>query len=270
MELLVLGPLEVRHGAMPTPLPGAKARQLLTLLALRPNQSVAADVLVDELWEGDPPRTADSALRVHICHVRRTLLQDGDSEGPTARLALGPGGYLLHVATDELDSLLFESLLRQGREASLRGAAHVAEETLKTALAYWRGPALGDARHLAACVPEAERLEQLRLSAVDEYAEVSLSLNNNAAVVELLTDVVREFPLHEALVGRLMVALYRCGRPAEALQTFARLQQQLAGVGLKPSAEVRQVETDILLERRHLEFVDRGGRAAHTARRPSA
>ncbi|MDQ1708886.1 MAG: hypothetical protein QOG49_271, partial [Frankiaceae bacterium] len=163
----------------------------------------------------------------------------------------------LNVAPPELDALQFESLVRQGRAASMRGAALVAEEMLKTALACWRGPALADARHLAACAAEAERLEQLRVSAVDEYAQVSLSLNNNAAVVELLADVVREFPLHEALIGHLMVALYRCGRPAEALQAFARLEEQLAGVGLSPSAEVRRLETDILLERRNLEFVDR-------------
>ena len=254
MELLVLGPLEVRHGAVPTVLTGAKARELLTLLALRPNQPVAADVLIDELWEGKPPRTAESALRVHIWHVRRAL-QSPESEEPEPRLVLGSGGYVLHVATAELDSLQFESLLRQGRDASLRGAAHVAEETLRAALACWRGPALADGRHLAACGPEAERLEQLRLSAVDEYAQVSLSLNNNAAVIELLADVVREFPLHESLIGHLMVALYRCGRPAEALQTFARLKEQLAGVGLTPSAEVRRLETDILLERRNLAFV---------------
>ena len=260
MELLVLGPLEVRHGAVPMVLPGAKARELLTLLALRPNQPVAADVLIDELWEGKPPRTAESALRVHISHVRRAL-EPGETDGPSARLVLGPGGYVLHVATAELDSLQFESLLRQGREASLRGAAHVAEETLRTALACWRGSALADARHLAACAPEAERLEQLRVSAVDEYAQVSLSLNNNAAVIELLADVVREYPLHEALIGHLMVALYRCGRPAEALQTLSRLEAQLAGVGLAPSAEVRRLETDILLERRNLEFVGRSAAA---------
>ena len=254
MELLVLGPLEVRHGALPTVLTGAKARELLTLLALRPNRPVAADVLIDELWEGRPPRTAQSALRVHIWHVRRAL-ESSESEEPEPRVVLGSGGYVLQVATAELDSLHFESLLRQGRDASLRGAAHVAEETLKAALACWRGPALVDARHLAGCAAEAERLEQLRLSAVDEYAQVSLSLNNNAAVVELLADVVRDFPLHESLIGHLMVALYRCGRPAEALQTFARLKEQLAGFGLTPSGELRRLETDILLERRNLAFV---------------
>jgi len=256
VEIRVLGPLEVRHGEVPMILPGAKARELLSLLALRPNQPVAADVLMDELWEGKPPRTAASALRVHICHVRRAL-QPGESEERNTRLLLAPGGYVLRVAPPELDLLQFESMVRQGRAASMRGAAQVADEMLRTALACWRGPALADARHLAACAAEAERLEQLRVSAVDEYAQVSLSLNNNAAVVELLADVVREFPLHEALIGHLMVALYRCGRPAEALQTFARLEEQLVGVGLTPSAEVRRLETDILLERRNLEFVDR-------------
>ena len=126
MELLVLGPLEVRHGAVPMPLSGAKARELLVLLALRPNQAVAADVLIDELWEGKPPRTAESALRVHISHVRRALQPD-ESEGRNGRLVLGPGGYVLHAAPTELDSLQFEVLLRQGREAATRGAANAAE-----------------------------------------------------------------------------------------------------------------------------------------------
>ena len=259
VELRVLGPLEVRHGAAPMALPGAKPRELLALLTLRPNQAVSPAVLSEELWEGAAPPTAASALRVHIGRVRQ-VLEPERADGRSSRLTLDGAGYVLHVSTNDLDTLHFESLLDRGREANRAGDVTAAERHLAAALRLWRGPALVDVHHLAAAQHDIARLEQLRLSAVGEFADANLALGHHQAVVDMLFAEVRRFPLDEGLTARHMLALYRCGRQAEALRAFSTLTQQLDDeLGTGPSAALRQLETDILLQSEHLPFVHRLG-----------
>jgi len=274
----VLGPLEVWHDGAPVTLSGTKPRQLLALLAVRPNQPVSPGVLVDQLWDGSAPATAASALRVHVGRVRRALEPDKPAGGST-RLTLGAAGYVLHVSTDELDSLRFEHLLERGRDAQRGGDVAAAERHLCAALACWRGPALFDARDLRAAQSEIARLEQLRVSAVGEFADAKLALGQHRDVVDLLFTEVRRTPLDEAITARFMLALYRSGRAAEALRAFSTLQRHLdEELGAEPSAELRQLETEMLLHDQHLDFVDRpaappvpGERRGHTrliGRRP--
>jgi DNA-binding SARP family transcriptional activator len=259
VDLRVLGPLEVRHEGAAVALPGTKPRELLALLALRPNRPVSARVLSEELWEGAAPPTAASALRVHIGRVRQ-VLEPEKPEGRSSRLTLDGPGYTLHLSTDELDTLRFEASLGRGREASRAGDVAAAERHLAAALQGWRGPALVDVHHLAAAQPEIARLEQLRLSAVGEFADANLALGQHQAIVDMLFAEVRRFPLDESLIARHMLALYRGGRQAEALRAFSTFQQQLDDeLGTGPSAELRQLETDILLQSECLAFVDRSG-----------
>lgn len=257
----MLGPLEVWHEAAPVTLSGAKPRELLALLAVRPNQPVSPAALIDQLWDGAAPATAASALRVHVGRVRQAL-EPQKPDGRSERLTLDAAGYVLHVSTDELDSLRFEHLLDRGRDANRGGDVPAAERHLCAALACWRGPALLDVRDLAAAQGEIARLEQLRVSAVGEFADAKLALGHHREIVDLLFAEVRRTPLDEGLTARFMLALYRSGRQAEALRAFSTLQRQLDDeLGAEPSAELRQLETDMLLHEEHLDFVDRP--AAH-------
>lgn len=249
----MLGPLEIRGRSGSVSLPGSRARELLMLFAMRANRPISAKVLIDELWEAKPPPTAANAFRVHVSHARRSL--ETSEAATSSKISHGPAGYTLHVTNDELDSLRFESLVASGREADRCGDAGRAEEQFAAALRCWRGPAFADIRHLCACQAEVSRLDQLHASAIAEYSEVCLALGNHVPTIELLSEATREFPLDESMSRALMLAHYRCGRPALALRTFAELKHRLAGVGLEPSAELRRLETDILLERPELDFV---------------
>lgn len=249
VDLRILGPVEVWRAGEIGALPGAKPRQLLTLLATRPNQVVASEVLIDELWDQQPPSTAASALRVHLARVRRLL--EWCDEGTRRRLDLDAGGYVLRIEPDELDVLRFEHLVERGRDALAHGDVQGADRHLESALSLWRGPALADARDLAATKAAVTRLEQLRLGAVENLAEVRMTLGDAADAVDWLVNVVEEFPLHEGLAGHLMRALDRSGRSAEALRAYSRIQRDLdEQLGVAPSIELRRLEEDVLLQRR--------------------
>ena len=134
MELRILGPTEVRHDGSPVSLRGAKPRQLLVLLAMRPNRSVPSEELIEELWEGDPPPSAPTALRVHIGRLRQVLELDRNPSAPNGRLPAGPHGYVLRVEPDELDVQRFERLLVLAREADAHGDPGAAVPRLTEAL----------------------------------------------------------------------------------------------------------------------------------------
>jgi DNA-binding SARP family transcriptional activator len=255
MELRVLGPIEVRHDGSPVLLRGTKPRELLVLLAIRANHPVGAEQLIDELWEGDPPPSASTALRVHINRLRRILELDRSPHSPSARLPAGPHGYLLRVEPDELDAQRFERLVAFARDANANGDPAGAVPHLTDAFDLWRGTAYADARDLSAARSEVARLEELRAVAFEELADARLALVEHPLVVDVLTAAVREFPLRERLTGQLMLALYRCGRQADALRAFAeiagRLDRQL---GVVPSPELRRLEEDILMQRSTLQI----------------
>jgi len=257
VQLRVLGPLEVVHRDRVTEMARARPRELLALFATRPNRSISPQRLIDELWDGNPPPTATSALRVHIAHVRR-VLEPERVHGPSDRLALESGDYMLRVDSCELDSLRFEELVSSGRESSQRGDARFAEECLGAALQCWRGSAFPDIRGLSAAQGAIARLEQLRTAAIEELADLRLALGSPETVIELLVNAVDEYPLNEHLTGQLMLALYRAGRQAEALRAFANLARKLDDeLGLKPCPEICHLEEDILLQRRDLDLLSR-------------
>ena len=242
MDLRVLGALEIWHDDGPVFLRAAKPRQLLTILASRPDEPSPPDVLIDELWEGHPPTTAASALRTHVTQVRRALEPDR-SEGPSARLPLSPSGYVLRVAPSELDSCRFEALVIAACDANELGDPAAAARGLDDALALWRGPPLVDAHGLSAVTSEIARLEQLHVRAIEQLAEARLALGEHAALVNLLLDAVSAHPLNETFAAQLMLALYRSGRQAEALRVYGRLgdqlDQQLAIEPSEPPAAAR-------------------------------
>lgn len=250
LELRILGPIEVRHDGSPVKVRGTKPRELLALLAIRPNRPVTAEQLVDELWRNHPPPSAATALRVHIGRLRQALEPGRNTNSPSARLPAVPHGYLLRIEPDELDAQHFERLVLLAREAIAAGDPAGAVPQLTHALDLWRGSALSDIEDIAAARGEIARLEDLRAVAIEELADARLALGEHALVVDLVGVALTQFPLRERLTASLMLALYRSGRQAEALHAYAELARRLDDeLGLAPSPELRQLEEDVLLHR---------------------
>jgi DNA-binding SARP family transcriptional activator len=238
MEYRVLGPLEVRDGDRSLPLAGAKQRALLALLLLHANQMLSRDRLIDELWGEEQPDTAVQSLHVYVSRLRKLL--------PTGTLLTRPPGYLLKLEPDELDLRRFERLLSDGRKALARDDPGRASRVLHDALALWRGPALAEFAFEPFARVEIGRLEDLRLAAVEERVEADLALGRHAELIGELEVLIAENPHRERIRGQLMLALYRSGRQAEALEAYHDAHAALDELGIEPSERLRELERAIL------------------------
>ena len=255
MEYRVLGPLEVRDGAESLPLAGAKQRALLALLLVHANHVLSRDRLIDELWGGEPPETAVQSLQVYVSRLRKLL--------PADALLTRPPGYLLEVAPDELDLQRFERLLDAGREALAQGESEEASRLLHDALALWRGPALAEFAFERFAQGEIGRLEDLRLAAVEERIEADLVLGRHADLIGELEALIVENPYRERLRGQLMLALYRSGRQAEALEAYQAARHALVDeLGIEPGADLQRLEKAILTQDEALDTPPRPARSA--------
>jgi predicted ATPase/DNA-binding SARP family transcriptional activator len=238
----VLGPLEVCRDGVVVRLGGVRSRAVLAVLSLNANRVVSTDRLVDELWGERPPKTARTALQGHVAQVRRAL-----GEGSEAVLVTESGGYRLRITPGGLDLERFEQLVSEARLNAADGDFAVASERLGEALALWRGPALADVSSEAFAGLEAGRLEEARLMALEERIEADLALGRHRDVVGESRALVREYPLRERLWGQLMLALYRSGRQAEALDAYREARQVLVDeLGLEPGPGLCDLEQAIL------------------------
>ena len=243
LEFGILGPLEVRNGAVRVPVGGPRQRALLSLLLCNANRVVSRDRLLDELLGGQPADSAERLLRVQVSRLRKALAVDGD--GP--RLIARPPGYLLRVEECELDLHEFERLLSAGREALQRGDPERASRILREAESLWRGRPLADLEFEPFARLEVERLEELRLGAVEERIEAELAVGRHTAACAELETLVEEHPLRERLRGQLILALYRSGRQADALEVYRAGRSLLVDeLGLEPGPELQALERAIL------------------------
>jgi DNA-binding SARP family transcriptional activator len=239
VEFAILGSLEVRDGKTSVAIRRGKPAALLALLLLRRNQIVSTDRLVEGLWEGQPPRSAAKALQTYVSELRRVL--------PDHVLDTHPPGYVLHVPTGGVDSDRFEDALSRGRGALEEGRPLEAGRILTEALALWRGAALADFPYDRFAEAERERLEELRLSAVEARIEADLASGATAELVSELQNLVREHPLREGFTRQLMLALYRAGRQADALQRYRETRRMLNEMlGLEPSPALQRLQRAIL------------------------
>ena len=235
----MLGALAVQREGEDVPLGGPKQRALLAILLLNANTAVSRDRLIDGIWGERPPPTAAHTLDNYISRLRKTL-----GDGRVSRRA---PGYVLQVMPDELDLDRFERLLALGREHLAAGDAGQAARDFRAALALWRGPALADLRFEPFAVAEADRLEELRLQALEYRIEADLALGAGSELVPELEALVREHPFRERPLGPLMLALYRAGRQAEALAAYQAGRRRLAEeLGLEPGPELRELQRKIL------------------------
>src|SRR4051812_35538813 len=200
MDVLLLGPIEARLDGRTIPLGAHRQRALLALLALHANTALSSDRIVEELWGEEPPVTAAKMVQLYVSHLRRLL--PGDA---TAIITRG-GGYELRLPEDAVDALRFERL--------------IAEHRPREALELWRGEALGDLRDEPFAAMEGRRLEELRLRAVEQVIEEDLAAGRHADVLGGLELLVAQPPLRERLQSQRMLALYRAGRQAEALDAY--------------------------------------------------
>jgi DNA-binding SARP family transcriptional activator/streptogramin lyase len=235
MRFAILGPLEVHDGDGPVSLGGGQQRKLLAVLLLHRNEAVSGDRLVGELWGDTPPDTAVKALQGYVSQLRKRL---GADAVETMR-----SGYRLRVDEEDLDSSRFEGLLAGARTLDRAPAA----AQLRAALALWRGPALADFAYDEFAQSEISRLEELRLSCIERRIDLELALGHHDDLVPELEALVRAHPLRELFRRHLMVALYRCGRQADALEAYRDARTTLRDeLGLEPSETLKMLEKAIL------------------------
>jgi peptide/nickel transport system substrate-binding protein len=239
MEFRLLGRLEVRDRGREIRLGRGKQKSLLAVLLLHAGEVVPTERLIDALWGERPPRSAPNSVHIYVSQLRRAL---GDG-----RLVTHGRGYALELEPGEVDVERFERLLARGRELLGAGDARPAAETLREALSVWRGPPLADFAYEQFAQGEIARLEALRLAAHEERIESDLRLGRHAQLVPELEALVREEPLRERLRALLMLALYGCGRQADALEAYHDARRTLVEeLALEPGPDLQELERAIL------------------------
>lgn len=242
MWLRVLGPLEVIGAAGQLSF-APRQRTVLSMLLLESNRVVTLDRLVDAVWDTTPPSTAKEQVRICVSAIRRTLATGGQPGAIRTR----PPGYSIQCSERELDLLAFNNLVAAGRRGLGSGRPDDAAEAFRDALRLWRGtiPLAGVRSQLVQSI--GNQLAERRLGVVEDYIDARLRLGQHHELISELVELVAANPFRERLRARLMIALYRTGRQAEALHTY-RLGRQLfvAELGLEPGAELRRLERAIL------------------------
>ena len=251
LQFRMLGPLEAWRGGTLLRLGGERQRALLALLLVHANELVRTEQLVDQLLGEESSDSALNTARVAVSRLRR-LLEDGD---PGELLLTQAGGYVLKAGPEQLDAARFERLLSAARGLLGAGDAASAAARLREALALWRGPPLADLALLEFVQPEIRRLEELRLLAVMERIDADLALGADSELIAELEGLVASNPLQERPRAQLMLALYRAGRQAEALEVYRRTSELLRGeLGLEPSRGLQELERQVLRQDPALEL----------------
>src|SRR3954451_7238397 len=240
MEFRILGPLEVGTDGGVIALGGRLPRALLAVLLLRANQPVSVARLTGALWGDDAPAGSGRTLQVYVSRLRKAL-------GERDRLIIVPAGYLVRVQADELDAERFERLVADGLEALGSGQLERAASVLRDALSLWRGPALAELASVWLAPGELARLEERRLVAIEARVDAELGLGRHGALIAELQAHVAAQPWRERLHAQLMLALYRAGRQADALEAYRQAREVLVEqLGIEPGAELHDLHEAIL------------------------
>ncbi|MFJ4862015.1 BTAD domain-containing putative transcriptional regulator [Streptomyces sp. NPDC088748] len=277
MDIDVLGALAVRENGISITPTAPKPRQVLALLALHADQVVPVSALIEELWAGEPPRSARTTLQTYVLQLRALIAGAlergtatatgpgaGDDDTPTGTAAGAgagrvvrtakdilvtlPGGYLLSSGGGTLDVREFDRLAGTGYRAMDAGDFPGAARLLREALALWSGPAFADVQGGIQLDMETRRLEETRLCALDQRIEADLRLGRHRELLAELTVLVTRYRTHENLHGQFMLALHRSGRRGEALDVYQRLRATLVReLGLEPSIALRRLQRSILM-----------------------
>ncbi|MFJ5779693.1 BTAD domain-containing putative transcriptional regulator [Streptomyces sp. NPDC093094] len=250
MDIQVLGPLSADvNGVSIVPTAG-KPRQILALLAFYPGRVMPVPTLMEEIWGTEMPQSAMTTMQTYILQLRRRL---GTAMGPDAPgtakevLATRHGGYLLQIPQESVDVHRYEQLVTAGQSAFESGDDERAADLFRDALAMWQGPALVDVRVGPILEIEVMRLEESRLVTVERRIDADLRLGRHAELLAELTDLIARHPQHEGLHSQAMVALYRSGRQATALDVYRRLRGRLIEeLGVEPSPQLQRLHQAML------------------------
>ncbi|MER0243921.1 AfsR/SARP family transcriptional regulator [Streptomyces sp. 796.1] len=265
MEFRTLGNLAlIVEGRDITPT-APKQRQALALLLLRAGQRVSMPTLIDELWDGVPPRTAMTALQTYIGIIRRIMAEGTRTSVKhvaASRLMTDGNSYVLRVEDDEWDKPAFHRLVRISRAAIAHDDAAQAERLMRMGLSCWHGPPLGNVKIGRVLAPHAERLCELHLGARELLVESLLRTGRAQEAVEEATELTVEHPYHENLHAQLMRALYGSGRRAAALDVYQRLRTRMGDdLGISPSPTVNTLHHVMLQDEPDEQFLALSGAA---------
>jgi DNA-binding SARP family transcriptional activator len=246
VEFRLLGPFDVLIDGRTAQLGGSKQRTLLAILAIHANEVVSTDRLIEALWPEGAPESAANTLQGYVSRLRKTL-DPGRSNGAEATIAFRSGGYVLMARAEQIDSSRFERLVQEADARAATGDGSAAARLLREALSLWRGTALSDFTYEDFARPEVARLAELRLKAIEDRIDADFACGHQDALVPELEGLVAEHPLRERLRAQLMLALYRCGRQAEALAAYREARTMLNGeLGVEPTRALSELERAIL------------------------
>lgn len=233
----VLGPLDLAVAGQRVNLGGKRQRMVLAVLLVNANSVVGQDSLVEAVWSGDAPASGARTLHTYISVLRKATGGAIEREG---------GGYILRASAGSIDAAQFTICLDEGRRL-FDDDPETAARSLHRGLGLWTGPAYGDLGGEPALVPVANRLTNERAEALELRFRADLALGRHAQVIPEVDALLREEPLREGLASILMVALYRAGRPADALRVYQRVRSDLVEqLGIDPGPELQRLELRIL------------------------
>jgi DNA-binding SARP family transcriptional activator len=248
LEFRILGPLEVVGERGQIRLGGAKQRATLAILLLSANRVVSVDRLADDLYAGAAPVTALKQVQRQVSELRKLL-------GSASLIETRSPGYTIRLAPEQLDLVAFEHLTADATDALAGAEAQRAADLLRQALGLWRGAPLADLTYESFAREPIERLEEIRLAAVEQRIEAELALGRHRELVGELEQLASEHPLRERFRAQLMLALYRSGRQAEALEAYRRAREALVSdFGIEPTPALQQLERQILTQDPSLEL----------------
>jgi peptide/nickel transport system substrate-binding protein len=259
LEFRILGPLEVRADGVPVRISGRRQRILLVALLLKANRPVSRGELIECVLDGGTAADPEHALRIQVSRLRKAL-----GAGEERRLVATDGGYLLRVEPGELDADEFEEYVRRGRAALAEGQVAHAADLFRRGESLWRGSPLADV-DLESARGGLDSLAELYLAAVEDRIDAELELGRHADLVPELEALVAAHPYQERLRAQQMLALYRCGRQADALAAYRQAREQLLGeLGLDPGEALRGLEQAILRQDPELALAASSTRAPAT------
>lgn len=246
LEIGLLGPLVVTVGGRSVVPSAAKQRRLLALLAVNLGREVSMGTIVEELWGGCPPSGPTAAVQTYVKHLRHRIAAATGAD-PKEIVATGYGGYRLGSAAARVDTREFEATVAEGHRALATGDDERGAGLLGSALASWRGPALGDVQQGGVLRSEALRLDEVRLAALEARIGAELRLGAHTRLVSELTALTSLYPLQENLHAQLILALYRSGRASRALEVFRRLRSTyVRELGIEPSRRLQELHQSVL------------------------
>jgi DNA-binding SARP family transcriptional activator len=246
MEFRILGPFEVHDGDREIPIGAFRQRAVLALLTIHAGQTLSTDRIIDEIWSGSPPPSALKTLHAYISRLRKAL-HDPTIGGEGTSLLSRHSGYVLAIDPSGVDAFQFEQLVGEASGALGDGRPEIAADRLRLALSLWRGTALAEFAYEPFATNESQRLMERRLEAVELRIDTDMALARHVSVVAELEALVAEHPIRERLWAQLMIALYRCGRQADALAAYAKVRRLLVeDLGIEPGPELRSLERLVL------------------------